>query len=439
MVTGTGMPVTGRTPDRRRRRASSARATARAIALSPKRLARLAIIAGIGVALAWLLVAHNLATRLRETAPRNAVDLAAWHGSARDALANAQLAATAKERSPATVAGAVATARAALAINPLSVSSWRVLGYAADIRGDEAAARKLIKTAESMSRRDSLTQLWLIEDAVRRDDIPGAMAHYDAALRTSRLSRDLLLPILVRATDDPIIRLNIAHTLTSNPPWREEFIIRFAAEAPSGPVAADLLQRLKRTGPVPLVPELALLVRRLAERGDIQSAFSVYRTLMDGRDSAALVRNGGFDRENVLPPIDWSFFDTGGVTASQALDRLEISAASDAGGRAAFQLLALEPGRYRLGALIGYEPGDEPASIELALLCESTGGRRLAFVANRATAPARGVDISFDVPSGCPAQRLEIGVTSETQPGGSAAWVDRVVVRPAAGARSEPR
>mgnify|MGYP002780282132 CR=1 FL=1 len=407
--------------------------------MSSGELARLAVIAVTGIALAWLLVAHNLATRLRDTAPGSAVGLAPWHGGARDALANAQLAATAKDRRPAAVAEAAATARAALARNPLSVSSWRVLGYAADVRGDQATARRLIKTAERMSRRDSLTQLWLIEDAVRRDDIPGAMAHYDAALRTSRLSRDLLLPILVSATDDPIIRLNIAHKLAGNPPWREEFIIRFAAEAPSGPIAADLLQRLKRTGPVPLRPELALLVRRLAERGDIQSAFSIYRTLTDGRESTALVRNGGFDRENVLPPIDWAFIDTGGVTASQALDRLEISAASDAGGRAASQLLALAPGRYRLRALIGYEPGDEPASIELGLSCTSSAGRRLAFAANRATAPARSVELSFAVPSGCPSQRLEIGVTSETQPGGSAAWVDRIVVGPAAGARADGR
>lgn len=426
------MPAAGRGTDRRGRRASRSRPrfTTGAAFSSPRQIARAVVVVAFTVALAWLVVAQSIAMRLRETAPEAAVGLAPWNGGARDALANARLAATSSDRSSAAISSAVAAAKSALETNPLSVASWRVLGYAADLQGDQKAARRLITTAERMSRRDSLTQLWLIEDAVRRDDIPGAMQHYDAALRTSRSSRDLLLPILVRATDDPIIRLNVAHKLASNPPWRDEFIIRFAAEAPSGPVAADLLQRIKRTGDVPISPELALLVQRLAEQGEVGSAYRIYQVLSASDEANGFVRNGDFERENPLPPFDWSISDADGVTASQANDRLEISAASDAGGKAASQRLILRPGGYRLAALIGYEPGDQPASIEISVTCATGARSRLGAATVRATAPARAVDLPFTVPASCSSQSLDIGVRSETQPGGSMAWVDRLAIRP---------
>lgn len=382
----------------------------------------------VGLFLGWFVVGHGFAIRVRATSPSLATRLAPWQGGAWASAADLQLVAIGTDRAtPAEIARASDAARRAIALDPLSPVAWRVLGYMADISGDQARARGLMHIAERHSRRDTLTHLWLIEDAVRREDVATAMSHYDVAMRTSRSSRDLLLPILVRATDDTVIRLNVARTLAANPPWRDDFITRFAAEAPSGAVAADLLPRLAGTGPVRIGPEMGLLLRRLVDSGDVAPARTIYEALSRNATAALPVRNGGFDRENVLPPFDWALVQDGAASASQADGRLEIVAASDAGGRVASQLLNLAPGAWRLQLTAGADPAVPAATLEITLDCGEPAARQFASATIRPTERPVTLPVRLDVPSDCPNQTLAIAVRSETQPGGSAAWIDDVV------------
>ena len=68
------------------------------------------------------------------------------------------------------------------------VEAWRTLAIISTRPGQGEA---LFHFASSLSRRDVPTQLWLIEDAVRKNDIPGALSHYDAALRSSLASQQI--------------------------------------------------------------------------------------------------------------------------------------------------------------------------------------------------------------------------------------------------------
>src|SRR4051812_41959266 len=123
-------------------------------------------------------------------------------------------------------------ARKALRQDPTAVVAASMLGLNAQFRGDTAAARRLFGYAEGLSRRNLVTQLWGIEDAVGRNDIPAALRHYDIALRTSSRASEVLFPILASATSDHQIRRALTGTLTLRPLWANAFLDYLAANAP---------------------------------------------------------------------------------------------------------------------------------------------------------------------------------------------------------------
>ncbi|MFV3517295.1 hypothetical protein ACNJD8_22045, partial [Mycobacterium tuberculosis] len=73
-------------------------------------------------------------------------------------------------------------ARQALVQDPTAVAAVATLGINAQLRGDTGPARRIFAYANQLSRRDLRTQLWAIEDAVSRNDIPGVLNNYDIAL-----------------------------------------------------------------------------------------------------------------------------------------------------------------------------------------------------------------------------------------------------------------
>jgi hypothetical protein len=139
---------------------------------------------------------------------------------------------------------AVLLASQALSRSPLSVSAARTLGYAKSLEGDKGGARKAMLYAESLSRRDLPTQMWLIEDRVAANDVPGALRHYDRALSSSALAAPALFPTLSTAVDDPEFTAPIARVLATAPPWRTVFLAQLVDEAKHLDGAARLISAL---------------------------------------------------------------------------------------------------------------------------------------------------------------------------------------------------
>jgi len=158
---------------------------------------RIAIAAVAAIGLSWLTVAVSAANALRQVRPDLAHRIMPF-----DARANAGLAEQASVRMAqdrAARATAAGLAREALSRDVTVVAAWRTLGLELETEGRRGDAERLIRFAERLSRRDLPTQLWLIEANVARNDIEGALAHYNIALRTSQAAADVLFPILVQA------------------------------------------------------------------------------------------------------------------------------------------------------------------------------------------------------------------------------------------------
>jgi hypothetical protein len=296
-------------------------------------------------------------------------------------------------------------------------------------------AEALFYFSNSLSRRDVATQLWLIEDSVRRNDIPGALSHYDAALRSSPSSQQLLIPVLVNATSERGIVPPLATILRTRPPWRATYLDALIAGAPSPDNLVQLLMMIGR----PTSPEeeqlMARSINRLAEQNAFGPALRLYRRLAGDAPAGQLLRNGGFDRPNVYPPLDWQLGDSGDISAEprpaqRAGERqsLYVRAATDARGQAARQLMLLSPGSYALSATSGRTGAPGPEGLSWQITCATAPNSQLLDQQATPAGPtAQTVRGEFRVPaSGCPAQWVSLQIVAGDQPGGTEAWVASV-------------
>jgi hypothetical protein len=162
----------------------------------------LRIVIGImaATASAWATGAFTFAMTSAASAPDRAAQ--AWPLSS--ALSGQAAALASRSNgSQSDMAQANVLARRALAHSPINVEAVRTLALVQAASGRADSAHRLIKYAETLSRRDVPTQMWLIEDRVAANDIPAVLLHYHRAMQTSREARSLLSPILAQAANNP--------------------------------------------------------------------------------------------------------------------------------------------------------------------------------------------------------------------------------------------
>ncbi len=369
--------------------------------------------------LAAVIVGNSIGSNASLLPPAQGMSLAPWDARARLKLAEAELAAglRAKER----LAVAEDLARQALTRDPTLAAAWRTLGLAASAQQRPGEARDILRTAEQVSRRDLGIQLWLIEDAVQRQDVVRALHHYDSALRISLSSREMLFPILGGALAQPQMRAPLAAILSRDPPWAEAFYYSLAETPPASGALLDLLRQVDRPQLLRSSAPLRIMVANLAGRSDNGAAERVYRMLNPGADAGALLRNGGFERENAVPPLDWQIEQAGSLAIAQENGRLLVDGSSGAGGVIARQALALPGGTYRVSFRHGAEDG-RVFRPSLLIRCARTSAALVSIDDAGAADPA---GRPFTVPASCSDQVIELQVRSEegVEPGG---WIDDV-------------
>ena len=398
---------------------------------SPKEWALRGALAAAATIAGYYSVAHTLAQVLVENDPALAYRLAPWDGRITAALAAslAGPAATAAERQRSDE-----LARLALQQDPTAVVAASTLGLNAQIRGDTAAARQLFTYAQKLSRRDLATQLWMIEDAVGRDDIPSALRHYDIALRTTEESWELLFPVLSSASTSAPVRHELVKTLGAKPLWGEAFIAHVAA-SPGDPKAVSvlLLDLHRARVPVPATADAAI-INALISSSFPDEAWRHYAAIRPGAD-----RQRSRDPHFVLAaetqtPFDWLAVNDGAITTSvqrgQRGGIFEFSAPASAGGPLLQQVQLLPAGTYRLE---GHSSGVEQPERSLphwTLVCRADG-RELGRVAVPNSSQAGGVfSGQFTVPADCPIQTLTLVARASDQVSGLSGQIDHAQLVP---------
>ena len=325
-------------------------------------------------------------------------------------------------------------ARRALLHDSTAIGAIVALGIDAQRHGNIGAARRLFDYGQRMTRRDSSTQLWAIEDAVARNDIPDVLRHYDIALRTSPNLSDLLYPVLASASADPAIRAALIRTLRARPPWGDGFLIYLSGKGPDPTANMRFLQAMAQARlPVP-DEATANTVNALVAAGHGDEAWAIYQMWhpkADRRRSRDPRFTGGRDSLSVL---DWILIDqdgiSGSIQAGQQGGVLDFVASPSAAGPVVRQIQLLPAGNYRLTVHSTGRAQAPDAQPYWSIRCQNNQEIARVPLANVDGDAGSRQQATFRVPAGCPLQILELIVRPSDGAAGSAGQVDYLAVEP---------
>lgn len=403
----------------------------RRAAISP---ARLALVGLLTLPALWIATASTTADILAGGNPALALKFWPWNADAHGQLASNLVVVDASRPQ---IDQARILAWKALAREPVSIPAVRSIALADDLQGRPRAGR-LFDYAERLSRRDLATQIWMIEAAVGKGDIRGALVHYDRALRTRKEAEPLLLPVMVSAMATQGMQGPIGDLIATRPLWWPRFMEQALAD-PTAINSLPLVFSRLRVSPADEQGRgfLSTGIASLVATGRYKAALDVYRIAMRGiAGQDAALRDGGFERDPLLPPFDWQLADGADVSAmmqTRGAGGRALFAAPIEGGRGelARQLLVLPAGRYRLGWRAGSIAAD---GARLTLKIQCVAGKELHDVALRQLSPAPetgrlDMPLPFTVPAnGCSAQWVILSVDNPGAVPETLPWIDDVRV-----------
>ncbi|MBS0409745.1 MAG: hypothetical protein JSR86_07505 [Proteobacteria bacterium] len=311
-----------------------------------------AAIAVGGLVVAGLVLAGPIAARWRDD------------GSARPGVlaASGALAAAAQDRldgraEPAGLDAAERLALASLRRSPLNAPALRVLGEVAKARGDPGRAQALFQAAARWSRRDTVTNASLLDEALRRGDVVEVMRRADIILRYAPEVSSAVFPPLAQMAADPRFQPALARQLATRPAWRPAFLTYLGQKAAPG-VAVEVMARMADDKAPPTDAEVTPLLSRMVDQQRYLDAFVAWQQFLPATAGRMRgnVRDGDFDGVAGAPPFGWDLRDSSGATAQiqqgpsagSAGSALKVSYDGVSTAAPARQLLVLGQGAYRL-------------------------------------------------------------------------------------------
>lgn len=240
-----------------------------------------------------------------------------------------------------------------------------------------AARGELMKSAYRLSRRQELTNAWLINDSGAREDIPTLLSIYDTSLRTGGSSQKVLIAAMAGALSNDAFVDPFASMLSKNPPWAVSFWNQVTTKPNSLLNAVRLRQLLYKSDENSDLYRDAGLVRALVNAQQFEAATRLHTLLSNAGNRQQLIHNPDFVGTSALPPVDWELMSTGEYGAAMSDGYLQMSAVANSGGLLARQLLELPSGLLVLKANLP-EAVPNNARITVALECaENTGKKSL--------------------------------------------------------------
>jgi hypothetical protein len=386
---------------------------------------RLAVAFLLGLVLLWMATAVTANFTVGTRAPSLALSL--WPNGAKGAIGTAS--ALLKTEAPASdaLSHARALLRAAVMREPVNGDAVATLAAIDDFAGQTTSARKFFKVSETLTRRNVLAEVWLIEDAVRRESVGDAIVHYDRALSVSKELRPQLLPILVAAASDPEIQRDLMPKLAQRRPWWNEYFIELGTSGTS-PSAIDLSARAARLDGRSTGDDIyaQAVLRRLVALKAYRQAVTLLQFIERGSSNVRGIVDGDFDASTGIAPFNWWMSDGSDVRAyfdslPSGRSVLRIDVAQGTSGGAAQQLVGLSAGSYNVSGQVGDFNSESTSAITIAIVC-AEGTTLRSFNVPRAGAVGQPFAFAFDVSAkACDAQWVNISASGES---GFSAWLD---------------
>lgn len=228
---------------------------------------------------------------------------------------------------------------------PLSGAALRLTAWSDARRGHEAEALGRARLIDRITRRDAVAELWLLEEAVRRDDVPEVLRRYDILMRTQADLRGPLMEKLAGRLGADQVRLALAPYADARSPWFPDLLQAAGKDGHADEAAALLIG-------LPALPDTAsyrsayaALIGGLAQRNDLAPLRQLHQRL----PGASSMTDPGLTESELsrgYAPFRWTFVAGTERTADLAPDRpgqpaLAVRAAPLSRGEVAFRTVLL--------------------------------------------------------------------------------------------------
>lgn len=355
------------------------------------RFLRLIPVALAGCALAALIVQNATVAAFSATAPDVAASVWPGHPAADVALAGRQIAlASGKGQpiAPATFALLDRTARRA----PLDPQPFIVAGIRAQLAGQAERADRAFAAARQRDPRSLPARYFLASSRLQRGDVEG-LRDVAAITRLEPNGGQSLVPYLADLARRPETRAAMLDMFRNSPGIRAAVLTAMAGD----PNNARLVVTLGQTRDPDKAPWLRTALDTLVAKRRYGEARALWERI-SGTRSAGLF-DGDFRNPSALPPFNWELTSSSLGLAERRSGRLQVMFYGQDSGTLARQLLLLPPGRYRLSA--PSSSADGSGALYWLVRCDQGAGEITR-------APVGQGGLTFTVPTGCPAQWLEL-------------------------------
>jgi hypothetical protein len=304
-------------------------------------------------------------------------------------------------------------ARASLVSRPLNASLLSFYALRAASIGKSGLASALMASADTVSRRDAISQLWMIEQKSRADDVTGAISHYHALLSVHPAMQASLLPVIMSAVAYPEVRAALRPYLNLETSWGVPFLDLASQSVEVGQyrdLVEPIASRLRGDG---YAASNARIIHRMLQSGltgDAWKLFSLVAPNVDLGAFRAFAPNGA-NLDPKWQPLSWALDESDDISASVDGDgTIDVTVAPTARGLIALRDIAVIPSStYLLGHRSIYELGSPRTSLRWSVYCAALNGPRLIvdrFVPT--TANTKLVQLSIKAPENCNLLRVEL-------------------------------
>lgn len=268
-----------------------------------------------------------------------------------------------------------------LSWSPLNARALRNYAMHREAQGDVAGARRIFLAGDAISRRDGVTQNWLINDAAKRGNVSGALDHFDRALRTMPEATQPMIEQLAVSTVLPEARQALTRFVRKDNPWLVPYVQAAVEKLPKVEPLAQLFVDAKLAPDLPaLNTSYGQIVEGLVSDRKTALLQRFYPMLpnADSRDIKSIAINedafkGGY------APVVWDLgqsSDRGGaLIKSGGSVGLELYGLPDTLGVAARKLIIPAASAQRFSWVATDRSSNEDSAAFWVLSCLRDGGK----------------------------------------------------------------
>lgn len=305
---------------------------------------------------------------------------------------------------------------------PLAAEPYLIRGVQAQLAGNAGLARRAFEAAEWRDPRSLPARYFLADHYLRSGDLRHGLAEFAALARLAPNGIGSATPYVATYARDPRRWPQLEALFRSDPELAEMTLETLAQDAANANAVLALARPPHRGATSRWLP---VLLNALVGSGEYRRAYAIWAGVAGVRQPPGeFLFDPRFADPVPPPPFNWTLTSsTVGLAERQGGGRLHVIYYGQEEGVLASQLLVVPPGRYTLAMHVA----GQATSLRWTLTC-ARADAPLAAASLDALAKA---PLTFDVPAGCGAQRLDLTGSSSDIPQQVDATITNISLTPA--------